>query len=210
MKLFDRHALLVAAVVSGVSLFALASPPAQAQSAGSASALVGDWRLNQDLSDKPQDREQDGDRYGGRRRGERGGFGRRGGFGGGGFGRSGGNANPEDRQRFRDAVRDVMTPPERLTIAQTGSMIIVTTGEGRVVRLSPDGKKVKDESTNIERKTKWDAGKLISEISGLGPRKITETYSAAPEHKQLHITVQVEGGQRPITLNRVYDAGSSD
>jgi hypothetical protein len=75
--------------------------------------------------------------------------------------------------------------------------------------LSPDAKKIKDENTGIERKTKWDGGKLVSEISGLGPGKTTQTFAMDPEHHQLRITVQMEGrGGRaqPRTITSVYDA----
>jgi hypothetical protein len=108
---------------------------------------------------------------------------------------------------MRDAMREIMNPPVHLIIVQTETMIIVTGPDGRTTRLSPDGKKVKDESTKTERKTKWDGLKLVSEISGLGPRKITETYSVDPERRQLHVDVQVE--QRPDTIHRVYDADSN-
>ena len=107
---------------------------------------------------------------------------------------------------MREAMRDITSPPERLTITKTGNMVLITTGDGRTTRLSTDGKKVKDESTKIERRTKWDAGRLVSEISGLGPGKITETYAGDPERKQLRVTVQVENSRRPMTMNRVYDA----
>ena len=114
--------------------------------------------------------------------------------------------NPEDMQRMRDAMRDIMNPPARLTITETESLILMTADDGRVVRLSPDGKKIKDDSTKSERKTKWDGDKLVSEITGLGPGKITETYRVDPEHKQLHVTVQMERPGRPMTVNRIYDA----
>ena len=106
---------------------------------------------------------------------------------------------------MRDAMRDIMNPPDRLTITEGSSMVIVTSGDGRVVRLSPDGKSIKDESTKISRKTKWDGDKLVSEITGAGPRKITETYSVDADHKQLHVTVQMDNPNRPLTVNRVYD-----
>jgi hypothetical protein len=175
-------------------------------------AVVGAWTLNKDLSDTPTDqspggREERGDPDGGgggRRRGGGGGFGR---GGGGGFGRGAGGglrSDPEQAARMRDAMRDIMNPPVHLIIVKTETMIIVTGPDGRTTRLSPDGKKVKDESTKAERKTKWDGMKLVSEISGLGPRKITETYSVDPERHQLHIDLQVE--QRPDPIHRVYDA----
>jgi hypothetical protein len=132
-----------------------------------------------------------------------------GGYGGGmrGGGRSRGG-DPEEAERVREAVRDIMTAQDHLTITQTDSMIVIATQDGRTTRLSPDGKKLKDESTKIERKTKWDADKLVSEISGAGPGRITETYTIDPEKHQLLITVQTEGGRnRPaLTRRRVYDA----
>ena len=177
-------------------------------------AVVGAWTLNQDLSDTPSDqlapsREERGDAGGGgggRRRGGGGGFGR----GGGGFGRGGEGgvrSDPEQAARMRDAMRDIMNPPAHLIIVQTETMIVVTGPDGRTTRLSPDGKKVKDESTKTERRTKWDGLKLVSEISGLGPRKITESYSVDPERHQLHIDVQVE--QRRDLIHRVYDADAN-
>jgi hypothetical protein len=114
--------------------------------------------------------------------------------------------NPEDMERMREARREIMSAPDRLTIAQTESLILITAGDGRVTRLSPDGKKIKDESTKIERKTKWDGDKLVTEITGVGPDKVTETYRVEPEHKQLRVTVQMNARGKPMTVNRVYDA----
>jgi len=186
-------------------------------------ALTGAWTLNKDLSDQPMDRGERGDRdrargnggggYGGRRGG--GGFGR-GGFGGGGMGRGGGQTpmNPDDMARMRDAMRDIMNPSDHLTITETESMVIITAADGRTTRLSADGKKIKDDNTKVERKTKWDGDKLVSEISGLGPGKITQTFSVDPEHHQLRVTVLAEGGMRggqngqPRTITHVYDADS--
>ena len=106
-------------------------------------------------------------------------------------GGQGGNA--EDVQRLRNALRDELEAPEHLTIVESGSTIILTAGDGRTTRLSADGKKIKDESTKVERRTKWDAGKLVSEISGLGQGKIMETYTLDAENKQLHVTLNIEG-----------------
>jgi hypothetical protein len=181
------------------------------------SALVGAWTLNKDLSDQPPRRgEQDDTGRGRRGDGGRGfgggggrGRGRGGGFGGGGMGRGGGGngMNPEDMARMREAMRDIVEAPEHLTITETGSMVVITAGDGRTTRLSTDGKKVKDENTKIERKTKWDAGKLVSEISGAGPGKITQTFTADPESRQLRISVQMEGGRggQARTIAHVYD-----
>ena len=176
-------------------------------------SLAGGWTLNKTLSDaSPERAARDGDDRG--RRGDRrgGGFGRGGGgFGRGGYGRGGdarGNMSPDEAARMRDAMRDVTDPPDHLVITETESMIVLTGPDGRTTRLSPDGKGIKDENTKIERKTKWDAGKLVSEISGLGPGKMTQTFAINPELHQLRITVQIDArGQTPArTITHVYDA----
>jgi hypothetical protein len=176
-------------------------------------AITGAWTFDADLSDKPPARPEDsGDRPSGRGRRGMGGGGMGRGMGGGmrrGGGAGGGaRTDPEEMARVRDAVHDIMTPAQHLTITQTDSMVLVTSEDGRTTRLSPDGSRIKDDSTESERKTRWDGGKLVSEITGLGSGKITESYEVDAEHHQLHVTVQTEGGRRrkPMTLNRIYDA----
>ena len=110
---------------------------------------------------------------------------------------------------MRDAMRDITMPPDHLIVTQTESMVVLTAADGRTTRLSPDGKKIKDDNTKIERRTKWDGGKLVSEISGLGPGKMTQTFSVDPENHQLRVVVLMEGGGRsgqPRTIANVYDA----
>ena len=209
----SRRALETAlALAAAAGVLAGGDRRAAAQTATPPS-LVGAWTLNKDLSDQPGDRSSD-DRSGDRRGGRRGG----GGFGGGGFGggrRGGGGRggdggrggfDPEQTARTRDALREITDTPEHLTIVQAERMIILTGPDGRTTRLSADGKKIKDESTKLERKTKWDAGKLVSEITGLAGMKITESYWADPERHQLHVTVQNDNDRRPLSVNRVYDA----
>jgi hypothetical protein len=132
---------------------------------------------------------------------------------GGGMGRGAG-MNPEDMARMRDAMRDLTNPSDHLTIVETESMVVITSADGRTTRLSPDGKKIKDDNTHIERKTKWDGGKLVTEISGLGPAgKATQTLATDPETHQLRVVVQMEGGSStgssqgrgPRTITHVYD-----
>jgi len=176
-------------------------------------SITGAWTLNKDLSDQPTTRDTGSDS--GRNDGGYGGGGRRrgGGFGGGGYGGRGGygggrsQQDPETAQRMRDAMRDITNPPDHVTITQTDSMIVITGPDGRTTRLSPDGKKVKDDNTGIERKTKWDGGRLVTEISGIGQTKITQTFAINPELHQLRMTAQIEGGNSQArTVTHVYDA----
>jgi len=202
------------AIIAMYALWLTAGVRAQAPSKG---VLTGAWTLNKDLSDQPPSAGERGDTGERGRRGGGGGSGRRG--GGGGMGRGGfgggmgrgdgrGGMNPDDMARTREAMRDITNPSNHLTITETESMVVIAAGDGRTTRLSPDGKKIKDENTKVERKTKWDNGKLVSEISGAGPGKMTQTFSVDPETHQLRITVQMEGGRggQPRTITHVYDA----
>ena len=96
--------------------------------------------------------------------------------------------------RRRNAMRAIIEAPERMTITRTESMVIITTGDGRTTRLATDGSKVKDDSTGIERKTRWDGERLITEISGTGRGKMIEAYSLDPDSHQLIVSLQMEGG----------------
>jgi hypothetical protein len=181
------------------------------------SSIVGIWTLNKELSDAPASTTERGQRGGRGYGGGRGGGGAGGGLGRGGGGRGGGGrgggglgggdrTNPEDASRMRDAMRDILDAPDRMTITQSESMVIITTGDGRTTRLSTDGKKIKDESTGIERKTRWEGEHLVSEISGAGRQKITQTYAVNPEARQLTITLQFGGGDdRRPPAHHVYD-----
>jgi hypothetical protein len=194
---------------------------AQEKAPAVAPTLAGGWTRNADLSDASVGRGSQGGDAAGRGNGNSGGGGHRGGGGGGGgygggHGRGGGMGrggapaappmDPDAAARMRDAMRDVTDPSDHLIITQSGSMVVLTAADGRTTRLSADGKKIKDYNTKIERKTKWDGGKLVSEISGLGSGKMTQTFAVDPEGKQLRMTVVMEGGSSgPRTITQIYD-----
>jgi hypothetical protein len=178
-------------------------------------SLAGLWIRNTELSDPPPSRgDQGGDQHGrgsnGGGRTGRGGHGGGGGYGRGGAGRSGGGraaGDPDEIARMREALHGIVQPGDHLTITQTDAMVVLTDQDGRTTRLSPDGKKIKDDNTHIERKSRWDGGKLISEITGAEPGKITQTFSLDPDAHRLRIVVQNEGrDHQQHTLAHVYDA----
>ena len=198
---------LLAALLSIVLLAPATTNSQRAGGETGVASIIGAWTLNKDLSDAPPERPQGADQtgrggFGGRRGG--GGFGR-GGFGGGPPG--GRSSSPEAQRRRTEAVRAIMEAPSRLTVTQTESLVIVTAGDGRTTRLSLDGKKIKDESTGIERQARWDGNKLVTDITGAGPGKISETYAIDHEHGRLNVTVQVENSRGPNAgvIHRVYD-----
>jgi hypothetical protein len=179
-------------------------------------SIAGAWTLNKELSDAAPGAERDGrDEARGRGDGSgrsRGG-GRRGGYGmGGGRGAGGMSRGPEDREaaaRMRDARRDLLEPSDHLTITQTDSMIVITAADGRTTRLAPDGTKIKDENTKVERRSRWEGGKLVSDINGIGSGKMTQTFAVEPESHRLRVTLHMEGGGRSAegrTIAHVYDA----
>ncbi len=207
-----RHVFVTIVTVAAASLITLHADTPQKPN----DAIVGAWTLNKEASTLATPQDQDGEgRNGDNRGGRNGGFGgggrRRGGFGGGGFGPGGGgNVQPQDReaaQRMRDAMRQELQAPDHMTIVASGTTIIITTPDGHTTRLATDGSKVKDDSTGIERKTKWDAGKLVSEINGLGRGKIVETYSVDTDAKQLRVKLDIDG-PRKMSQTRVYDLDS--
>ena len=168
-------------------------------------SIVGAWTLDKKLSDVAEDRPHEG---GGQRRGgggfPGGGGHGRGGFHGGGGGYSGGHAaDPDAAARRQEAWRDLVVAPDHITIVQTESMIVITARDGRTTRLSPDGKKIKDESTNIERKTRWEEGKLVSEISGSAGRA-TETYSVNPTQHELLVVVRLESSGKDEAVHMLH------
>jgi len=114
-------------------------------------------------------------------------------------------------RRMRDAMREIMEAPERMTITQSETTVVITTGDGRTTRLATDGSKVKDASTGIERKTKWDKNQLVSEISGAGNGKITQTFAVNPDSHQLTVTLDFGGGtNRRPAVHHVYDKQAGD
>jgi hypothetical protein len=172
-------------------------------------SLAGAWTINKHpAASQPRAPEGRGDsRDGGGRDASR----RPSGFGGGplggGPGGLSGRGNREQIARQRDALRDITDPPDHLIVTVTESMVILTGPDGRATRLAPDGQKIKDENTKIERKTRWIAGKLVSEIDGLG-QKITQTFSVDAEPRQLRIVVEMEADRYndARTITHVYDA----
>jgi hypothetical protein len=210
--------LLSLLAAAGLVVFDGSSLDAQPADAGS---IVGAWSLNREASDQPRQgpgadgrgRDAGAGRGGGRRGGgpggPGGGFGRGGGRGGFG-GRGGGAASPEDLERRVEGMRAILQPADRLTITRTESMVIVTTGDGVTTRLAPDGSKVKDESTGIERRTRWEGTRLVTEISGAGSGRITESYAVDASTGRLIVTLQLPERRNaqadtPQTLRRVYD-----
>ena len=155
-----------------------------------------------------------------------GGFGGRGGFGGGPGGRGGGpggrDGDRPDREQMagmREAMRDLLAAPRRMTIVGNVKEVVLTHDDGRVVRLIPDGREhagIAGSSAQVKRTTQWKGETLEAEIELQARRRfsVRQTYEVqdGPDGgRQLIVTSHVEGGRSlrdgDGELRRVYDAG---
>lgn len=134
-----------------------------------------------------------------------GGFGG-GGFGGGGFGGGRASGGSKSSDVFaRAEMRELMNPPEHFAIAMTGKTITITKDDGTAVQLTPNDKKIKDDVTKIERRTKWDGDKLVIEFSNISRNTVVETLSVDPQAHQLRISTQLGDAKDRGPVVHVYD-----
>lgn len=207
----ERRTMMAAVLVAVLALVMSPGQPLRAEPAPVA-ALAGVWQLNRDLSTPPGgglaaggDDQRNG-------RGARGmGGGRGGRFGGMRGGRGGaGRVSEDDIARLREAMRELLQAPTRLTIVQHDAAVHFTDDEGRVRKFVADGRTEKHqlEAATLETRTEWKDGALrITWETGRGP-KIVRTYrvvtTAGP---QLVVDTRIEGGRagdRP-PVKHVYD-----
>ena len=167
--------------------------------------LAGTWVLNEELSDEIRDPRGERGRDGGRRGRGRGGFGGRGGPG----------PDPEQIARMRETMRGMLVAARRLTIDGDRDEIVLTFGDGQVVRLLPDGREhtgQTDARPQVKRTTRWSGETLETEATLQARRNVTvrQTYElqdGADGGRQLVLTSRVEGGRRggDRENRRVYD-----
>ena len=183
--------------------------------------IAGIWVLNEDLSDEmPRSLRNRPDNSR-----ERGGIGGRGGggFGGGrgGGGRGGDRPDPEEmaamRAAMQSAMEDLMRAPRRMTIVIDEAEVVLTYGDGRVVRLIPDDQEhagIAGNAMEVKRKTTWHGEQLVTQIELQARRKfeIHQTYHVDPERQQLVVTSRFEGDRfdndEDRTFQRVYERAS--
>ncbi len=218
------------AVVGLGLLLTMGAPRAAVrQSASDHPDFTGAWKINQELTQRPERPEESGS--GGWRRGGGGGGrtpgggmggmggGHRGpgGMGGGGFGGGGGeNGQNSEMAKAREAMRLATLIPERLTIVKAYNGFTVTDNDGVSLTLTADGKSMKSEvgALKLETKVKWDEAVLVVERKFDGGVKATDRYWVTDAPRQLVVASKVEnsrmGANRAIALQRVYDFAATD
>jgi hypothetical protein len=179
--------------------------------------IVGAWKLNKDLTDKPAAQGgRSGDRGGG---GMPGGMGRGGGGGrGGGMGRGGyggGNSgggregDTEESKRVRGIVDDLMKPAAGWTIVMDGPAVVFTNADGRTMKFTADGKEEMHVTGDgeIKSKTKFTGDQLTIEAKYQDGPKVTRTFTVSSDLRQLMIHIKIEGAgvRNEMTMTQAYD-----
>jgi hypothetical protein len=174
--------------------------------------LAGTWTLNEDLTARMrEDDQQSAPRSGGGFGG--GGMGRRGGGGGrrGGGGRPpGGTGGPGGEPREPgEGQRPIFAALDTLTITQAGNQVTVADKEGHTRVFRADGSKVRDDKAfggPAEVQASWDQdGGLVVQVKpDKGPKR-TESYIVSDDGKHLYIVLTVEGDRGSRKVRRAYD-----
>jgi hypothetical protein len=180
-------------------------------------SLAGTWTLNEDLTARMRENDQQGAPHGGgfggggmgRRGGGRGG-GRRGGGGFPGGGSPGGaeGAGGEPRET-EEGQRPNFAALDTLTITQTGNQVTVADKEGHTRVFRADGGKVRDDKAfggPAEVQASWDqdGGLVVRVKPDKGPKR-TESYIVSDDGKHLYIVLTVEGDRGSRKIRRAYD-----
>lgn len=179
-------------------------------------SLAGSWTLNEDMTARMrEDDQQSAPRGNG---GYGGGMGRRGGGGhragggrypgggspgGGTEGSSGDSQGPAEGQRPNFAALDA------LTITQSGNQVTITDKEGHARVFRADGSKVRDDKAfggPAEVQASWDQdGGLVVQVKpDKGPKR-TESYIVSNDGKHLYIVLTLEGERGTRKIRRAYD-----
>jgi hypothetical protein len=214
------------AFVVSASRAALASQkqePAAVESARQ--SLVGEWKLNTELSDDPRAKLREGRPEGGWGGGGRGGWGGggRGGWGGGGRGGSGGGRGgwggggrgggmgrggdgAAGSPGAPSGARAMLFQATQITVTNLTPEITIVDPDGAVRHLHADDKSY-HEDDGSEVKARWDDARLRVETKTQRGH-VKETWAVGPgEPRRLTVLVEVDrpwGGTAKI--NRVFDA----
>ena len=229
----DRRAHVLLLLSLGVLVpRARAEPPKAAEAKPD---FRGRWTLDPEVSDDAgarmneamSERHGHGGLLGGPAPGGGGPLGGGGSPAGGGPGRGGFGAPPtrEQVEEMKQAMDDALHASVDLQVSQDGVSLEVVHDGDRVVRLYADGRKNKG-SSGIDRRTKWDADRLVTESkvsASFGSAvRITETWAmvkapappasaAVPPAPvegaiRLAITTRLEGGpfEKAVVIRRIY------
>jgi hypothetical protein len=184
--------------------------------------LVGEWKLDAELSEDPLAKmraaREEGGRSGGWGGGHGGGWGggHGGGWGGGGGGWGGGGGHhgghgggyggsSGSSGEGGGGARSMMLTATQITVTNIDPEVTILDPDGQIRRFHADDKGYKDDAGN-EVKAKWDGDRLVVETKGeRGSTKETWTVGADP--RRLTVLLEIK---RPysgtVSVKRVFDS----
>jgi hypothetical protein len=118
-------------------------------------------------------------------------------------------ADAEEMARVREILRLTMAAPSKITVTNEGSLIEIAGDDGTVLRLRPDGKKVRDRTypgLEGERKTKWDGEVLVTEFELKDSEaKARQTWTRTGTQLKVLTKLTPPHGAEPLEVRRAYD-----
>jgi hypothetical protein len=218
------HTIRIVAVAGCAAAAALGSSRVVAQTPAAPAAVAGQWELNRELTDRPE-------QIAAAIRADFGPPAQEQGFGGAGEGRYGrgrrqpgeprppqGGSNQEANRQDQDQI-DALTarlryPPTSLTIAQSGTTVTFTDPQNGSRSVDVNGRKTKTTlgSSEIEVSARYEGPQLVIEENPGKGRTITWTYAVLPSTRQLLVRVAISrapGELGAFEIKYVYDARTS-
>ena len=120
-----------------------------------------------------------------------------------------GGRDREEMPRARGLAQVLTKAADRLTIVLDGTRVIITTDEGRSVKLQTDGKEEERLTGDgvIKSKTRWNGEQLVSEDKIQDGPKVTRTYTVSSDLRQLIVTQKIDGGGMfgQVLVHHVFD-----
>ena len=118
-------------------------------------------------------------------------------------------ADAEEMARVREMLRLTMAAPTKITVTTEDSLIEIAGDDGIVLRLRPDGKKVRDRTypgLEFERKTKWDGEVLVTEFELKDSEaKARQTWTRTGTQLKVFTKLTPPHGAEPLEVRRAYD-----
>jgi hypothetical protein len=178
--------------------------------------LTGTWTLNEDMTARMrEDDQQSAPRAGGG-----GGMGRHGGGRGGGGGRRGGGGSPGGAtegtggETRGEGDRPSFAALDTLTISQAGNQVTIADQQGHARVFRADGSKVRDDKAfggPAEVQAKWDQdGSLVVDVKPDKGSRRTESYIVSNDGKHLYVVLSLEGDRGSRKIRRAYDPAPAE
>lgn len=128
---------------------------------------------------------------------------------GGGMGRGGRQSSRGDMVSSEDWER-LAANPQYLSIEQHSDRIVVMDDAGHTQSFYTDGKKHDDKDADgrkVSTKASWEGDAFVAESKLSHSEKLTQTFRASQDGKQLYVTSRFEAPSLagPLSIRRVYD-----